>query len=404
MSLPELPITDLTRPDCDNWLGYKPCAEQKAQQLANCAGCVRFEPGPESITVNVQPYDPAILEDAKDVGIVEMGGLGSILRTSAVSRAIRQINSRAGIHWFTHSRGADLLRYVPGVIPVDVEANSVEQYGDLVSKLDVLVNFESSAQAKPVVAQAQRVAGYALNKQGKFYGVRPHADRFQRLQIDDAFRLGNQQTMQEVLLDSVGLGHIEPWYDVALTESNRVEAENIVDAAFDGKPPTELLGVNIGTSVNGRFRRWPTESFVELTKTLAASYPEQGIMVLSGPEDDEVRTQFTEKVVAPAPNVAILPNRVEIGNFIGILSKLSVLVTSNTFALHAARSQDLPVVTFEGPLPPQEMELGTRDILLGPKLDCGPCYSKCTQLTPAKCMYEIKPSEVAEQVDSLIRN
>ena len=83
------------------------------------------------------------------------------------------------------------------------------------------------------------------------------------------------------------------------------------------------------------------------------------------------------------------------------MSKLSLLVTSNTFALHAACSQGTQVITFENPLPPQEMELGIDDVLLGQNLACGPCYNRCNQPIFAQCMNVVTVDEVERQIERI---
>lgn len=105
--------------DCVNWLGYKPCPVQVANNKRDCFDCGFYSPEPQLQKTCRSNYSPEILGRSKTIGIIEMGGLGSILRTTAVTRAIRDLNPSAQIYWFTHQEGAKLLRYVPEVVPVD---------------------------------------------------------------------------------------------------------------------------------------------------------------------------------------------------------------------------------------------------------------------------------------------
>lgn len=389
--------------DCVLWNGYKPCTVQKAESRSDCFGCKQYEIGPVIYHLGSQSsFDPNLIESAEKLGIVEMGGLGSILRTSAVTRVVRKINPDASIRWFTHERGAELLKYVPGVLPIDIENTNLGSQKDLVTSLDVLLNFEVAEPAKEVVKYAQNIGGFALNAQGKFYGVSPYGEYIQRLQVDDDFRLHNQLTMQQVLMRSVGLESHDAKYDVALSGANYRQADRTLRRAFGDEPPAELIGLNIGTSKNGWLRRWPAEYHAALAKQLAEAHTDKGIAILSGPQDDEVRARVIANLGQTGANLAVLPNNLEIGNFIGVVNRLSVLVTSNTFALHAALSQGVRVVTFENPLPPQEMELTAHDVRLGPKLECGPCYNRCTQVVKGQCMKEISVGEAVKGVETLL--
>lgn len=391
------------RADCVSWNGYKPCSIQKAENRPDCFGCGHYETGPAVIGIDHQPFDAEILKTANAIGIVEMGGLGSVLRTTAVTRAIREVNPNTSIAWFTHQRGAELLKYTPGVVAIDVESTDADEQSKLIASLDTLLNFELTNQAKSIVAQANIIGGFALNAQGKFHGVYPYAEYFQRLQVDDAFRKRNTLTMQEILLRSAGLGEQDARYDIKLRESNYDNAEQVLHRAFGSECPDEIIGLNIGTSDKGRLRRWPAKHHAALAKHLASTHPYRGVAILSGPQDDEVRNHVIAALGDNAPaNLAVLPNNLEIGDFMGLLSKLRLVVTSDTFGMHAARAQNVPTIALAGPMPHRELELSSKDTVIGPQTGCSPCYHRCTHPIEGQCMKDISIELVAEQVDRIL--
>lgn len=389
--------------DCTNWHGNKPCVVQRSENRPDCLNCNQYKPSPILYNISNLPFNTESLITAKNIGMVEMGGLGSILRTTAVSKAIQEINSIAHITWFTHSRGANLLKYVPGVTPVDTEVVDISLQRNLASRHDVIVNFELSESAKDIVSHAHRIGGFALNQQGKFFSASPEAEYLQRFQIDDSFRLANQLTMQQILLGSIGLDERNNQYDVALGDEKYEHANKLLRYMFNNNVPNEIIGLNIGTSNNGRVRRWPVEHHAALAKQLSTSYPDKGVLILSGPEDNVTREKFIEHIDEfRSPNLAIAPNNLEIGDFMALVGKLDALVTSNSFALHVAKSQNVPVITFDNPLPPQEMEIKTTDVLITPRLTCGPCFNRCTQLTEGKCMSKVSVAEVASGINHIL--
>src|SRR5258708_5787137 len=186
---------ELFKPDCAAWDGYKPCPIQKASGLPNCYGCEQYTPAEPIIDIEASGYTPEALESAESVGIIELDGLGSIFRTTAVSRVIRELNPEAKLLWFTNTRGSELLQYAPGVIPIDIEQMPYAEYQEVLPHLDVIINFALRDQAKGILLSSGNVAGFTINSQNKFHGVSPHADLFQRLQIDDEFRKSNILTM-----------------------------------------------------------------------------------------------------------------------------------------------------------------------------------------------------------------
>lgn len=75
--------TEEFSPDCSLWEGYKPCAVQKDQGRSNCLGCESYRPQIRIAESETRPYVPEAIFGAYQLGVVEMGGLGSILQTTA---------------------------------------------------------------------------------------------------------------------------------------------------------------------------------------------------------------------------------------------------------------------------------------------------------------------------------
>lgn len=398
--------------DCGHWLGYKPCRHQQASGRPNCAGCRDYQPPPATAAAVPTAalagrFDPAWLATGARMGVLEMGGLGSHLRTSAVTGALRHLNPAAEILWFTHAVGADLLSYVPGVTAVDIESHPVDLA--VVRSLEVLLNFETSPTAALLCAVSRRVGGFALNPQGRFAPASAHAERLQRLQIDNAYRHELTDSMQQVLLEAVGLDRagLDPadgiqGYDLALPGDVIEDGRHVVAAAFGGTPPGTVVGLNIGSSTRGRVKRWPAASWASLARLLAGPEDDRGVLILSGPEDAGIRDRVATGLGVATPQIRMVDG-LEVGTFLSVVGHLRLLVTADTFALHAARAQQVPVVAVVGPMPHREPELGPDDRIMGPELPCAPCYYRCSQPVLGDCMRRIPAQHVAAQVEDLLR-
>lgn len=386
------------KPDCSLWKGYKPCDYQQVSAQPNCGGCPVYEPSSIGTPEIADPYDPEALRQARSIGVIEMGGLGSILRTTAVTKALQTQNKEAEITWYTHRLGAELLQYVPGVTAVNIQDTDPSEYEENISSLDILMNFELADAAGPIVAKSRKVGGFLLNGQGNFYGAAPHAQYLQRLQIDDAFRSDNDLTMQEILLRTAGLPESPAEYDVQLYPENIIGADTILKQAFQGRTYDSYIGLNIGTSEKGKLKRWPAGRFAQLAQRLAVTNPGTGVALLNGPEDAAPRTKIMESLSDNVENIALTPRDMEAGDFMAVVSRMGVMVTGDTFAMHAAKAFGVPTVTLAGPMPHKELELQLGDTLIGPKLACSPCFGKCVRTAVGQCMELISVDEVYQAV------
>jgi ADP-heptose:LPS heptosyltransferase len=385
--------------DCLHWLGSEPCPLQRAADRPSCAGCRTYHPTAVlPVRRAARPYHPQVLRTAGRIGLVEMGGLGSHLRATAVTRALRLVNPAAEVHWFTHTSGAELLRHVPGVLPVDLAAGT----GPLLARsLDVLLNFEISPLAAELCAVSRCVGGFSRSPQGRLVAASGHAHRLQRLQIDDAFRGAFTGTMQEVLLEAVGLAG-PPGYDIVLAPSLIAGGRQLIADAFDGTAPSTVVGLNVGSSGQGRLKRWPAASWGALASLLARRH---AVVILSGPADGDMRAEVAAGIRS---RHCVVNGRVRfvgdvgIGEYLAVVSRLQAVVTADTFGLHAARAQRVPVVALVGPMPAGELELSAADRLVGPTLTCAPCYHHCRQPVAGACMRLITPGQVAGKVAEVL--
>ncbi len=385
--------------DCAQWTGYKPCPTQKEQGFFDCSGCGEYEQA-DLVRINkVEPFGPESFEQANTVGIVEIGGLGSILRTTAVSGQLRQNYPNVQTYWFTHDRGSRLLRYVPGVIPVNTAMYTEGELAVIAKSMDVILNFETNNKtAEQIVAHARRVGGFALNQYGKFVGVAPYANNLQKAQVDDGFRKSNDIPMQRMIVEAAALPLDGATYSVTLSLASHLNAQGSIRSAF-GYDPEQVIGLNIGTSEKGKLRRWPVGRFMELADQLAAKSPGTGILIMSGPDDRDLLAEaLRHEPTLQRRNVAYLTGEEEVGDFMAVVSKLDCIVTADTFGFHVAKSFHVPTVVLAGPMPHRELELEYGDELIGPKGDCSPCYHRCSQFVLGRCMQEITVDEVADAV------
>ncbi|MEK7453154.1 MAG: hypothetical protein AAB614_02875 [Patescibacteria group bacterium] len=84
--------------DCREWHGYKPCSKQKLGLVEGCENCHFYAQIQENIL------------------IIEAGGLGSALRTSVITKEIKQRSPNARIQWLTNEQSVELVeKNIPSV-------------------------------------------------------------------------------------------------------------------------------------------------------------------------------------------------------------------------------------------------------------------------------------------------
>lgn len=158
---------------------------------------------------------------------------------------------------------------------------------------------------------------------------------------------------------------------------------------------------------NAPSRRWPTERFRELARSLTA----RGIRVVvlggSGERD------LTREVADGLPGVVDVGGRTDLIELAAALAATDVLVTNDTGPMHLAAAVGTPTVTLWGSSDPAEVRpVGARDVRVsGADLPCKPCFKNhCprtglgTILSEAhnECMELIALDQVTEATMSML--
>jgi len=140
----------------------------------------------------------------------------------------------------------------------------------------------------------------------------------------------------------------------------------------DGRRPVALF-----PGANGEARRWPSEKYAALARSLAGSGFR--VLVLGGPADRPI----TERVVAGARTddggldeaVFDLGGRTSILELAGALEECHLLVTNDTGPMHLAAALDRPIVALEGPADIRQTRPLARRVRLVGRFDlpCVPC-------------------------------
>ncbi len=146
-------------------------------------------------------------------------------------------------------------------------------------------------------------------------------------------------------------------------------------------------------------KRWPY--FEELASLLAAD----GRLVIVGGADD---SELAAGIVAAQPAAVNATGRLSLLASAELIARASVLVTNDSAPLHLASATGTPTLAVFGPTVPAFGfgPLAPRAVVAGSEtLACRPCDKHGPQRCPLvhfRCMKELVPAGIAEQVRSLL--
>jgi ADP-heptose:LPS heptosyltransferase len=126
----------------------------------------------------------------------------------------------------------------------------------------------------------------------------------------------------------------------------------------------------VGAGDRWQHKKWTVEGFAELAQILVDAWDAR-ILLLYGPVDQEHARQVMAAMPVPYIDGGLHPSLLE---FFSFLNLASIVITGDTFALHAALGLGKKVVCLVGPTSAAELELYGQGVVVQGSIDCLSCY------------------------------
>ncbi len=175
-------------------------------------------------------------------------------------------------------------------------------------------------------------------------------------------------------------------------------------------PSRPLIGIvpagGVSWGISAPFRRWRMEGFAEVGSALMARHQAQ--VVLFGEASDQAMCQAVARLMDRPP--VDVSGHTTLEQFVGLLSRMHLVICNDGGPLHLAVSQGTPTVSIFGPVDPQvygpfSTGAARHRIIAKPELPCRPCYHQF-KLPPCPyeraCITQIEPAEVLEACEELL--
>jgi heptosyltransferase-2 len=157
------------------------------------------------------------------------------------------------------------------------------------------------------------------------------------------------------------------------------------------------VGMNPGASF-GSAKRWAPERYAEVGDRMAADTGAR-VAILGGAAERPVAEAIASAMQARAE---ILSGRTTLPELIGVLSRLSLLVTNDSGPMHLAAALGVPVVAVFGPTDWRETApVGARQRLVREDVSCAPCKLRECPIDH-RCMRLVTAGRVASAALELL--
>ncbi|NQT46686.1 MAG: glycosyltransferase family 9 protein [Candidatus Omnitrophica bacterium] len=354
----------------------------------------------------------------KRVLVVNPFGIGDVLFTTPLIRAIKAANPQWRIHFICNKRTRPILEHNPYIDEIIVIEK--DEYRDLLksSKVDFVKKFLSLlAKVKTdhfelaidlslgsqygfflKLLGVKRRIGFDYKKRGRFLTDRIRIDGFRGSHIVEHYlRLlgplnikphGSEIEMRVSEED-------KRWASEQLALKGRDEDRTIVGIIPGG-------GASWGKDA-GR-KQWNPKNFAEIAKSLKG---ERGLRILLLGDDGD--RQLCDQISSGIPGgVENFCGKTDLGRFAALLGSCKLVVTNDGGPLHVAVSQNVKTISIFGPVddkvygpyPPGDEHV----VMTASGVDCRPCYEgfRVADCRDYRCLDRIAPSAVLDKAKELL--
>lgn len=363
--------------DCRHVHWDRPCAPHKKRGKV-CLTCDEYDPVQHRILM------------------VKLAATGDVLRTTSFLPAIHAEWPSARVTWLTRRSAAGLFEGNPLVDEVLVADDAITAARLATEVFDVVLcpDADPDAAVLAAMARGKERRGYTRDEQGRVVPLCESAARWLQMGLSDSDKKANTKTYQHLVSQVLGLSPDSVREPILEPSANDCADAQAFMNGLGLKDGQQLIGLNTGAGGRWLYKQWTKEhqqAFLKLCSDAGLA-----VLLLGGPEEVQ-RHQDLMAFTVGAP-VFDGGNHNSYGRFAALIDQCSVVVTSDSLAVHVTAARKKPAVVLFGPTSSAEIELyGRGSKITPPGLDCLCCYLPECDKVP-HCQALIEPETVLAAV------
>ncbi|MBI4343606.1 MAG: glycosyltransferase family 9 protein [Candidatus Omnitrophica bacterium] len=352
--------------------------------------------------------------------IVNPFGIGDVLFTLPLIRAVRRAFPRSAIVYLCNRRTEGMLRHDPDLNNLVVyekdellqcwrasRRQGLRQMARLLRQLrqarfDLAIDLSLGERYSLVLRLlgVRRRVGFDYRRRGRFLTERLAIDGYHNHHVVE---------YHAKLLAFIGIHARES--SLSLQISNEDEAWARTWLRQRGLQDERcLIGIvpagGASWGIDAPYRRWGLENFAAVGDALATRHQAR-VLLFGEAVDASACAALRQRMAMPAVDVS---GQTTLGQFIALLSHLHLVVCNDGGPLHLAVSRGVRTVSVFGPVDPTvygpyPLDAARHRVICKGNLPCRPCYHRF-KLPPCPyeraCLTTVEPSEVIEACEDLL--
>ena len=312
--------------------------------------------------------------------IMKLGAAGDVIRTTPILYKLLENYPDAEITWLTNFPVFVPKMYVQNILEWNMENVLWLQNREF----DLLLNLDKDKHALGLARsiESDQKMGYLPNSSGRCVPANENANHKWLTGLFDDVNRSNKKSYPQEVFEIGGWQYNQEKYILELPTPEPV---------FELPQNKKIIGLNTGCGLRWQTRMWGEQNWQKLANALSAKgyVP----LLLGGRQENEMNSRIA------AASAAVYLGTFSLADFIHLVNRCSLVVTSVTMTLHIAIALEKKLVLLNNIFNKNEFEMYGLGKILQPDKSCLGCYKNSC---PEPCMETISPQMVLQTITELL--
>ncbi len=351
--------------------------------------------------------------------IVNPFGIGDVLFSTPLIRAVRRAFPRAYLAYLCNRRTQEILHRNPSLDELFIyekdelvalwKRNFLKGVGELGCLLwqirrrrfEWAIDLSLGERYSFLLALLgiRRRIGFDFRRRGRFLTHRLPINGYQDRHVVEYYGQ---------LLDRIGIRLLDRHFELMPTAEDQEAAEERL-AQLQVEQGERLIGLvpagGVSWGLQAHFRRWSKDGFIHVGRVLRERYHAK-LLVFGEAKDREICAEVARAIGHPAID---LSGQTTLGQFVSLIGCCDLVIANDGGPVHIAVSQRVPTVSIFGPVDPDVYGPFPREpqhrVVYKADLPCRPCYHQF-KLPPCPyeraCLADVEPADVLQACEELL--
>lgn len=343
--------------DCRFFNGYKPCS--KSVRGAIDSGC----------NAECSSYDTV----KKAVLVIHLGAMGSVVRSTALLRKIKNEVPNCFIVWLTEKPSHEILKYHPAIDRIfEFNFESILSLKSFHFETIYALDKDIKTFGLLSMLNYKKVKGFSAHPvNGSIVPVDSDAEELWSLGLSDEKKFfRNTKSEIQLLFETCGFAFNNEKYWLHLNDDEKKESIQRRNQWLGTKKI--LIGINTGCGNVIAYKKMSPQAQIDLITRIQDRLPQAQIVLLGGKDE----TNINKEIAKFHPTVVLSNTDRGIRDGLQSIASVDCLISGDSFAMHAGIAFNKYVLAWFGPTCAHEVDFYNNGAAIKSDFACSPCWKR----------------------------